>query len=97
MRWNPDNTLTVEQPVESQNPQTGDQDVDVLGSITADGEWWLNTAVGIIAMLPGKINYDVPGFLLCPADADPDMIGALVAAKLRNFRPEAAVGRDPSE
>ena len=76
----------------SQSEQTfdatsGAMDTEVHREITASGEEWLRTAIAVLATLPGKPNPDGTGHLLAPGNADPDMIGALVATMLRDMPP----------
>jgi|GEM_PF-2725545 len=80
--WNEDGTLTVDQVTFS-----GDLQETVHQALTLPGEEWLQVAVTILDMLPGKPSSDGRSFLLAPAGADPGMIGELVAAMLRNSRP----------
>ncbi|KHL04712.1 hypothetical protein [Sinomonas humi] len=77
MTWNEDGGLTVARV--STDPR-GEQ---VKGEIRAPLEEWLNIVVGVLAMLPGKPDPTGQGYVLGPANADPDMIGALIAAKLK--------------
>ena len=81
-RWDGDH-LTVTQ--QSQTPDaSGKLVIEDHGSLTMTGEEWLDAAVEILRYLPGKLNRKENGFLLGPVGADPDMIGALIAAKLRD-------------
>lgn len=86
MRWS-DDMLTVTDETQTFNATSGGMDIEVHGEITASGEWWLRTAVGVLAMLPGKLNPEGTGHLLAPANADPDMIGTLVATMLKDMPP----------
>lgn len=86
MRWS-DDMLTVTHETQTFNATSGGMNIDVHGEITASGEWWLHTAVGVLAMLPGKLNPQGTGHLLAPADADPDMIGTLIATMLKDMPP----------
>ena len=79
--WDGDE-LTVAQ--QTQTPYDGRLLVSTHGSLTMTGEEWLDTVVNILQMLLGKLNREGSAFLLGPVDADPDMIGALIAAKLRD-------------
>ncbi len=83
MRWS-DDMLTGTHETQTFNATSGGMDIEVHGEITAPGEWWLRADVGVLAMLPGKPNSEDTGYLLAPATADPDMIGALVAAMLKD-------------
>jgi len=86
MRWS-DDMLTVTHETPTFNATSGAMDIEVHGEITASDDWWLRTAVGVLAMLPGKLNSEGTGYLLAPATADPDMIGALVATMLKDMPP----------
>jgi hypothetical protein len=68
MRWS-DDMLTVTHETQTFNATSGGMDIEVHGEITASGEWWLRTAVGVLAMLPGKLNPEGTGHLLAPANA----------------------------
>lgn len=72
------------------------QEVEYLGEgaetrvaqgITATSEEWLEIAVTAISFMPGKPNDEGTGFALCPYGTDPEMIGALVAERLRAALP----------
>jgi len=86
MRWSGD-TLTLIHETQTFDATSGGMDIEVHGEITMPGEEWLHTAVAILAMVPGKRNLEGTGYLLAPADADPDMIGALVANMLKDMPP----------
>lgn len=86
MRWS-DDTLTVIHDTQTSNATSGGLDTEVHGQITLTGEEWLHTAVAVLTMLPGKRNPKGTGYLLGPADADPDMIDALIAAILKDMPP----------
>lgn len=86
MNWSGD-TLTVIHETQTPNADSGGMDIEVHGKITASGEEWLDVAVGILAMLPGKPNPQKTGYLLAPAHADPDMIGELIATMLKDRPP----------
>ncbi len=86
MRWSAD-MLTVAHETQTFNATSGGMDIEIHGEITASGEWWLRTAVGVLAMLPGKLNPEGTGYVLSPANADPDMIGTLVATLLKDMPP----------
>lgn len=85
MQWSND-MLTVRHETQTFNASTGAMDIDIHGSITAPGEWWLRAAVQVLAMLPGKPDPQGTGYLLAPADADPDMVGALIATMMKDMR-----------
>ncbi len=86
MRWSDDTlTLTLIHETQTFDAKSGGMDIEVHGQITMSGEEWLRTAVGVLAMLPGKRNLEGTRYLLAPADADPDMIGALVANMLKDM------------
>ncbi|MFD1210650.1 hypothetical protein ACFQ36_01160 [Arthrobacter sp. GCM10027362] len=73
MRWSdPDGKLTLIY-----------EDDSTSGEITASLDEWLEMVVGVLQMMPGKLNADRNGFALGPVGSDPDMIGALVAARLK--------------
>jgi len=86
MQWS-NEMLTVIHETQTFNSLSGSMDIDVHGEITATGEWWLHTAVGVLAMLPGKLDPEGTGHLLAPANAEPDMIGTLVATMLKEISP----------
>lgn len=86
MGWS-DDMLTVSHQTQTFNATSGGMDIEVHGEITAPGEWWLHTAVGVLAMLPGKLNSEGTGYLLAPANADPEMTGTLVATMLTDMPP----------
>lgn len=82
-----DNALTVTHETQTFDESGGQINQEIHGQITASGEEWLEIAVTALAMLPGKLNDEGTGHILAPADADPDMIGSLVAAMLRDRLP----------
>ncbi|MBJ2119979.1 hypothetical protein I6N91_03190 [Arthrobacter sp. MSA 4-2] len=84
MRWR-DGHIQLTHSEQTNDPMTGDLHEEVFGEITAPPEWWLEAVVHIIAMLPGKPNADNTGYVLGPANSDPDMIGTLIATKLKEF------------
>ena len=55
MGWS-DDMLTVSHQTQTFNATSGGMDIEVHGEITAPGEWWLHTAVGVLGMLPGKLT-----------------------------------------
>ncbi len=79
--------LTVTHETQTFDATSGGMDIEVHGEITASGDWWLRAAVGVLAMLPGKLDSEGTGYLLAPANADPDMIGTLVATMLKDMPP----------
>ena len=87
MNWTADNRLTVRSETQTFNVTTGSMDITVHGEITESAEWWLEAVAGVLGMLPGKTNDAGTEFLLGPVGSDPDMIGTLVAAKLRDRMP----------
>ena len=56
---------------------------EVQERMAASPEVWLEVAVGVLAMLPGKPSSTGDGYVLGPANSDPDMIGALIAQYLK--------------
>ncbi|MCU1328086.1 MAG: hypothetical protein JWN34_3456, partial [Bryobacterales bacterium] len=53
------------------------------GEIAASGEEWLNLVVGVLSMLPGKPTKDGSEYVLGPVGVDPELIGHLIAARLK--------------
>lgn len=84
MNWTADNRLTVRSETQTFNEVTGSMDIAVHGEITESAEWWLEAVAGVLGMLPGKTNDAGTEFLLGPVGSDADMIGTLMAAKLRD-------------
>ncbi|MDJ0318942.1 hypothetical protein [Pseudarthrobacter sp. PS3-L1] len=54
-----------------------------LGEITASSEEWLDMVAGILSILPGKRTADGTQYLLGPVGSNPDLIGSVIAARLR--------------
>lgn len=80
--WNGDK-LTVTQQTQTWNPDIGGMDITDHGSITATADEWLDIVVQVLDMLPGKPTPDGSEYALGPADASADLIGDLIAQKLR--------------
>lgn len=71
----------------SQTPNSsGGLDVELHAEITLSAEQWIEAVVLILEMLPGKTNDDANAFLLGPVGVDPDMVGALVASRIKEQR-----------
>lgn len=86
LRWNDaDESISIRQ--ESQTPNdSGGLDVELQGEVTLPAEEWISTVVSILEMLPGKTNADRSEFLLGPVGVDPDMVGAFIASRIREWR-----------
>lgn len=84
-RWE-DGKIII-QEVEYSDNDSEALETRVVQGITATSEEWLKIAITALSFMPGKPSDDGPGYALCPYGADPEMIGALVAEKLRNAFP----------
>lgn len=80
--------ITVQQVAYS-NDETGRLDQRTVQEMSGTCEDWLDIIVEALSQMPGKLNDAGTAHVLGPVGIDPDMIGALIAAKLRNDQPHA--------
>lgn len=77
------------QKVDHVNDDDGRLDQRVLEEMSGTCEEWLDIIVTALSFMPGKLNDAGNALVLGPVGIDPEMIGALIAAKLRNDQPYA--------
>lgn len=77
IEWNDDNTALT---LTRQDAASGDSE-----SITADAHWWLDAAIQVISSLPGAVSAEEPDEPLSAHGTDPERMGRVIAAKIRNL------------
>lgn len=80
--------ITVQQVAYS-NDETGRLDQRIVQEMSGTCEAWFDIIVEALSLMPGKLNDAGTAHVLGPVGIDPDMIGALIAAKLRNDQPHS--------
>lgn len=81
-RYNRNGTITLCTQQQTWNEQKGGMDIHVVGEITMTLDEWLDAIVEVLAIMPGKMH-PAGGYAFAPVGADADMVGAFLAAKLR--------------
>lgn len=83
-RYNRDGTITLSVEQQTWNEQKGGMDIHIVGEITMTLDEWLEAIVDILIIMPGKRHSaGGSGYAFAPVGADAEMVGALIAAKLR--------------
>ena len=83
MNWNGPE-LSIRQETQTPNDKGG---LDIKQpDIRLSGEGALDFVIAVLEMLPGKVNDSQTAFILGPVGADPELIGSLVATRIRELR-----------
>ena len=84
MNWN-GSELSIRQETQTPNDKGG-LDIKQHPDIRLSGEAALDFVIAVLEMLPGKVNDSQTAFILGPVGADPELIGSLVATRIRELR-----------